>query len=367
MLFIIIIAITIILAILFLGHWVLYWFLLAVFPEVNGHLLALRIVLGILWVSFLIASLVAEKFNNATSRILYKLASIWLGFFLYLIIAAGIYAIALILFPGTPAQIMSLLGACLMLAAIIIGIYGIYHANRVQTTRITVSLKNIPPSWKSRKAIFLSDVHLGQIRGTKFAERIICKIQAMKPDIVLIGGDLYDGVKVDAAKIIDPFHKLRVPLGTYFITGNHEEFSDNAKYLSAIKDVGITTLMDEKVIIDGIQLIGVDYAHTTKKPAYDAILQKLAIDSNIPSILLKHVPSNLQIAEQHGISLHLSGHTHRAQVFPFTFLTKWIFKGFDYGLHPLNAMQVYTSSGIGTWGPPFRVCTKSEIVEITFQ
>jgi predicted MPP superfamily phosphohydrolase len=86
----------------------------------------------------------------------------------------------------------------------------------------------------------------------------------------------------------------------------------------------------------------------------------------MPSILLKHQPDLLGVAESNGVSLQLSGHTHKAQMFPLSLITKWIYHGFDYGLHRFGNMQIYTSSGVGTWGPPLRVGTKAEIVRITF-
>jgi predicted MPP superfamily phosphohydrolase len=367
MAFFFIIAIAVVLAILFFGHLAVYWFLISVFPVNGGLLFAVQIIIGILWLSFIAASVISQKFNNATTRTLYKISAAWLGFFAYLLIGACVYAIAVALFPASSPQIMSLIGETLILVAIIVGIYGIINANRIQITSIKVSIPNLPKRWKSRKAVFVSDLHLGQVRGAPFAERIVSKIQELNPEIVFIGGDLYDGIAVDVHRVIEPFSRLKVPLGIYFIMGNHEEFSDNSKYLSAIRGIGIKTLMDEKVMIDDVQLIGVDYKHASKKEVFDGILQSLHIDRKTPSILLKHVPSDLDVALKNGVTLQLSGHTHRAQIFPFTFLAHWIFKGFDYGLHPLGSMQVYTSSGVGTWGPPLRVGTKSEIVEILFQ
>jgi predicted MPP superfamily phosphohydrolase len=107
--------------------------------------------------------------------------------------------------------------------------------------------------------------------------------------------------------------------------------------------------------------------HASKKTRFEDILQNLQIDRTLPSILLKHVPSHLDVARKNGITLQLSGHTHRAQMFPFNLFTYLIYRGFDYGLHALGSMQVYTSSGVGTWGPPLRVGTRSEIVEILFR
>ncbi len=363
----IVIAIAVILVILFLGHWALYWFILSVFPAVYGHLTALRIILGILWISFVLASVISQKSNNIFTRTLYKISAVWLGLFMYLLIGAFLYVLAMAIFPLSSHGIASIIGEILIGSAVIVGVYGIINANRIRITFVNVPMPNLPEVWKSRKAVFISDLHLGQVRGVAFTKRIVSKIGELKPDLIFIGGDLYDGVAMDAEEMIKPFSKLQVPLGIYFITGNHEEFSDNSEYLSVIRDSGIKTLMDEKVIIDGVQLIGVDYARTSKKEVFDKILKDLNINRETPSILLKHVPSDLNVALKNGISLQLSGHTHRAQVFPFNFLTPAIFKGFDYGLHSLESMQVYTSSGVGTWGPPLRVGTKAEIVKIMFQ
>jgi predicted MPP superfamily phosphohydrolase len=367
MVLIIVIALVVLPAVLFFGHLALYGFLISVFPALGLHLLAFRIILGVLWISFIVASLFSQKFNTIGTRALYRISAVWLGFFLYLLLAACVYSVALAIVPALPLQTSSLIGEILIGIAGVVGIYGIINANHIRTTSIKVSIPNLPEVWKSRKAVFVSDLHLGQVRAAPFAKHIASKISELKPDIVFIGGDVYDGVAVDAKGVIEPLSGLKIPLGVYFVTGNHEEFFDNSKYLSAIREADIKTLMDEKVVIDGVQIIGVDYAHSSKKTAFDGILQNLHIDREVPSILLKHVPSDLDVAERHGIMLQLSGHTHRAQAFPFTYLTRWIFKGFDYGLRSLRAMQVYTSSGVGTWGPPIRVGTKSEIVEIMFR
>jgi predicted MPP superfamily phosphohydrolase len=114
-------------------------------------------------------------------------------------------------------------------------------------------------------------------------------------------------------------------------------------------------------------LIGVTY-HTLANPQrLHAALQGAAPQSNGASVLLAHAPHNLAIAEQMGISLQLSGHTHCGQTFPFTWITKRIFRQYTYGLHRHGNLSVYTSSGAGTWGPPMRVGSKPEIVLIRFE
>lgn len=356
----------VILAILFLGYTVFYSALISIFYISNPqHSLILKIVLGTLWLSFIAASLISLKFNNVLTQILYKISAVWLGFFVYLFLAACLYAAIVTLFPTAPTT-TSIIGKSLLGIAAIISAYGLIHAQQIKITSIKVPMPNLPAEWKSRKAVWVSDLHLGQIYGASFSAHVVSEIQKLKPDIVFIGGDLYDGVTVDTEKIIQPFRELQVPLGTYFITGNHEEFSDNSKYLSAIRKTGIKILMDEKIEIDGLQIIGVDNSTAAKKVNFEKILRSLNINQTLPSILLKHEPTNLDIAEQNGISLEIAGHTHRAQMFPFNFVTKLIYRGFDYGRHTFGKMSVYTSSGVGTWGPPLRIGTQSEIIQIQF-
>jgi predicted MPP superfamily phosphohydrolase len=120
-------------------------------------------------------------------------------------------------------------------------------------------------------------------------------------------------------------------------------------------------------MINDLQLIGVDDRDSINAIKFQTILSNLKIDKNKPAILLKHQPSQLNIAENAGISLQISGHTHRAQIFPLNIFTNLIFKGYDYGLRRWNKMIVYTSSGVGTWGPPMRVGSDSEIAVFEFR
>ncbi len=121
------------------------------------------------------------------------------------------------------------------------------------------------------------------------------------------------------------------------------------------------------VTIDGLQIAGVSYSDSGSPIRLRAILESLHLDPGRASILLNHVPSRLSIVEQAGISLQISGHTHSGQLFPFTFFTRRAFGNFTYGLHRFGKLQVYTSSGAGSWGPPMRVGTRPEVVLFTFE
>ena len=160
-----------------------------------------------------------------------------------------------------------------------------------------------------------------------------------------------------------PYNLRLIPI---FITGNHEEFRNDKHFLDAIKNVGIRVLNNEMVVVDGLQIIGVDDRDSTNRVKFESVLSALNIDKNKPSILLKHQPFQLDEAANAGISIQISGHTHKAQVFPLNIFTQLIFKGYDYGLKMYDKMIVYTSSGVGTWGPPLRVGSDSEIVVFKF-
>jgi predicted MPP superfamily phosphohydrolase len=197
--------------------------------------------------------------------------------------------------------------------------------------------------------------------------KIVKKINQVKPAALFVGGDLYDGVRCDADKLIAPFKDVHAPLGTYFISGNHEYIRDTEVFFNAIRNAGMRILKNEKIDLRGIQLVGVDFNDVDKKEHFDEILDGARIDPKSPSILLKHVPEYLDVSEKHGVSFQMSGHTHRGQFFPLSLITRKIYGGYDYGLKKRGDMWVYTSSGVGTWMSPFRLGTKSEMVVVTFE
>jgi hypothetical protein len=240
------------------------------------------------------------------------------------------------------------------------------NARWIRVRRITVSLDNLPDEWHGRKALLMSDLHLGNINGTGFSRRLVALANRLRPDIVFLPGDLFDGTKADLDLLVAPFKDLTAPLGTYFSTGNHEEFTDPAHYIEAVSRAGIRVLNSERVTVDGLHILGIAYGDSTYPMRARATLETLSPGSGQASILLSHAPIRLPVVDQAGISLQLSGHTHGGQLFPYTFFTRRIFGRFTHGLHNFGALQVYTSTGAGTWGPPMRVGTQPEIVLLEF-
>ncbi len=356
-------------SILFLGHWFLYKTLVPFFGVAHpAKLWILRVAVGGLSISLVASSLFSFNYSNLLVRNLYTASVSWLGI-LYLLVLASVLswiiygAMKLFHFPlDRRILIIILIGI-----ALIASLYGFRNAGVIRIKTVNLPLPNLPTTWKDKTAVWISDIHLGQVRNYRFAQHIAKRIQDLRPDIVFIGGDLYDGGEaMDLSHMVEPLSQIASSYGSYFITGNHEEFYDNTPYLQAVRRAGIRVLDNEKVEIDGLQIIGVGYRDSRNQEQFRTILQRMKIDRRKPSILLKHAPFDLEIARDQGISAQLSGHTHQGQVFLFRLITSWIYKGYDYGLKRFGDFLIYTSSGVGTWGPPMRIDTKPEIVVIKF-
>jgi hypothetical protein len=174
-------------------------------------------------------------------------------------------------------------------------------------------------------------------------------------------------MKTDPNLLAAPFKELSPPFGVYYATGNHDEFGDTAQYIEALTRAGVRVLANEKVIVDGVAIVGVLYGDSTYPIRLRARLEAMRPGPGQASILLNHVPTRLPIVEEAGFSLQISGHTHCGQLFPFTWFTRRVFGNFTYGLQRFGALQVYTSCGAGTWGPPMRVGTYPEMVLLQFE
>jgi len=319
-------------------------------------------------VSFVSASLLAFRYTSWPVRAFYKIAAIWLGWLTFLVLAAipawVVFGISMLMsIPMNFHRVVERLFG----AAIIVGIYATLNSNWTRITRIALQLPNLPPAWRGRRLALISDIHLGHVRNGSFLRRMVSRILHEQPDAVLIAGDLYDGTPLDVERAAEPLRKLQAPLGVYFIAGNHEQFGDDTKYLRAVENAGVRVLRDEKVELEGLQIVGVSYRDSAFPAVLAATFRDLKIDRNRASIFLTHAPDHAEIAEAAGFSLQLCGHTHLGQYIPFTWIVRRIYGQLAYGLSRFRNMQTFTSSGAGTWGPPLRLGSNPEIVILQFE
>ncbi len=328
----------------------------------------IKLGLGVLSVSFVAASLLAYRYTNAPLRAFYRAAAVWMGMLTFLFFAA---VFSWIIFGAA-----RLLGQdvnfhrtveFLFAGAAVAGVSGVINASWTRITRATVRLANLPVAWRGRTAALISDVHLGHVRNGNFLRRMIRKILREQPDAIFIAGDLYDGTAIDAHRAAEPLSALAAPQGVYFVAGNHEQFRDDSKYLNAITAAGVRVLSNEKVEADGLQIAGVSYLSATHGAHFASVLRDIRLDHDRASILLTHAPDHPEVAEAAGVSLQLSGHTHLGQFVPWSWMARRVYRQFVYGLSRIGNMQVFTSSGAGTWGPPLRLGSNPEIVVLQFE
>ncbi len=356
-------------AVMLAAHWFVYeTFHLFWGPMAASAQTGLALGATVLSFSFLAATLLAFRTNNILVRLVYRVAAVWLGALNFFVLAAVASWLVHGFVLATSVEIPSrwIAGATFGAGALVT-LWGVANANWVRVKKISVRLPNLPDAWRGRTAVLASDLHLGHVHHRGFSHRIVRKIGALKPDVVFLAGDFFDGTQVDAREVAAPWKYLHAPFGTYFVTGNHELFRGESVYVDALRLTGIRVLQNEKVLTDGLQILGVHYHHATHAEHFRSVLAHLAIDPQAASILLTHAPDRPAIATEAGIGLQLSGHTHRGQFFPFSSITRRIYGQFTYGLSRLGETQFYVSSGAGTWGPPLRIGSQAEIVQITFE
>lgn len=364
--------VSVVQSILFLGHGILYVTASYFWGGAAASWQA-KLALGLLSISFVAASLRGWYSYHPLVRIFYAAAAVWLGFASFFLLASVICWLVLGL--STIAGLhwhTACIADVVFAAAALTGLYGIFNAARPRVTRLSVTLPNLPSQWRGRTAAMVSDLHLGHVRNVRFAQRIVRKLAELKPDIIFIAGDLYDGVAADFEKLAQPWKTLvssqqAASRGVFYIAGNHEEFYRNAEYLPSLLKSGVKVLNNEKVEIDGLQLAGVHYRDAAHPERYRGVLQNMKLDRQRASILLLHAPVQLPISDEEGVSLQFSGHTHGGQFFPWIFIARRVWGKVNHGLSRFGNLQVYTSYGVGSWGPPFRVGTWPEIVLVKFE
>lgn len=356
-------------AIIGLCHYLVYKTAVHALPLTENGRFWLGVSLVVLSVLFFTSTILTMKFSGLIISTIYTIGAFWLGTLFFLFVATVIISLVVLINSRIGFTLpVNWISAGLFALAVIMSFYAAWNGTRIQRTTIEVEILNLPSLWDGKKIAFFADSHFGNLKNIGLAKQISKVITEEKPELVLIGGDIFDGPKIDSNKTAQAMAGFSKTIPTYFVTGNHEYYGAKAEFLKSLVDVADMKLLDDsKVLIDGLAIVGLDYQNTTTTEGTKAALKKAVVVPTEPTIIVKHVPLNLEPLEESGASLSLFGHTHRGQLFPFSLLTKRIYKGFDYGLKKFGAMSVYTTSGAGTWGPPQRLGTQSEIVFITLK
>lgn len=351
------------------GHVLIYLFLVKIFGlGLFSWRLTLIIALIVLFCSVLISSYLIHKWDNLFTRSYYIFSTLWLGVLVNIAIMAAMVILLKIAMSGFGVVLSPVIyRSFFLIGLVLISGLGIYRAMVPAVTEYEVKIKDLPEAWEGKKIVHISDVHLGPVYREKFLDKLIDKINTLEPEAVFITGDFFDGIEADFSWLNHPLGKIKAPRGMYYGFGNHDLYLGFDKALKLMEGNPIIVLDDNMTVVDGLQIIGINYSFSSDFNLEKEILSKVGYDATRPSLLMFHTPKNIALAKAAGIDLQLSGHTHDGQMFPFNVVANWAHKGYGYGLFEEGEFNLIVSSGVGTWGPPMRTASRSEIVSITLR
>jgi uncharacterized protein len=309
----------------------------------------------------------------------YWAGTMWLAVLLYLFIAVLFFDLLRLVnlgFHFLPSQdtiqylqlkqitLAGTLSVIFMLLA-----YGKWNAAHPGLKKLEVAVHKHAGSVKQLNLVMVSDIHLGSLFGKRKVERMVESINALHPDLVLLVGDILD----EAQNPI--FHdntgaslkNIQSALGVYAVTGNHEYIGGVNAAVKYLETLNVKFLRDTSELINNsFYLAGREDKDSGRslgreRKTLSEVLN--GINHQLPIILLDHQPYHLEEAQNNGVDLQLSGHTHNGQFWPFNQITKKVYE-ISWGYLQKGATHVYVSCGYGTWGPPVRVGNKPEIVQI---
>lgn len=342
--------------------------------------------------SSLLTSFLIRK-PPAFHRFLKNTANYFQGTFLYILIVIVTTDLARLILKHTlhpdwlyTRKAFVLTGAICTLLIIGISVYGILNQWNLKTKTYDVKVDKQVEGTDSLKIVLLADIHFGYSIGEKNAELLVNAINAQKPDLVCIAGDIFDneyeGLK-NPEKTASILRSIRSRYGVYACWGNHDlnepilagftfrsanEDYEDPRMTQFLKDANIRLLNDETVLIDDrFYLTGRKdpsrcrkMADTRKSPSQ---LTK-SLDLSRPVIFMDHQPGELDEVASSGADLDLCGHTHDGQLFPLNIITGLVWEN-SCGYLKKGNMHNIVTSGVGIWGPNMRTATNSEICAIT--
>lgn len=329
------------------------------------------------FLSYIAGRFLERRFLNSVSAIFVWVGSFWLGamvYYLLFVILIDIVRLFNLFFGFLPAFFYSagyqlLFFLIVNASVILIVILGYLNASNPVIKKLNININKNAGVLKSLKIVMASDIHLGTIINRKRSKNIVGMINTLEPDIILLPGDVVDE---DIESVVkqncgEDLRALRAKYGVYAITGNHEYIGGVEPSVEYLTEHGLIELRDRTVkIADSFYIVGREdrasngFAGILRKPL-NQLLE--GVDKSLPLILMDHQPVKLEEAENDGIDLQLSGHTHHGQLWPFNFITKKLYE-VSMGYKQKGNTHYYVSCGVGSWGPPIRTGNRPEIVQI---
>lgn len=322
--------------------------------------------------SYIISMSLTKYLSQNLANFFSLIGSYWIGFIMYSSLVFPILGLINFILKKTSffnnrVYIMeTILVNLLFIILIVIGSYNA-KSSYVKSFDIKINKENLK---EPLNIVMVSDIHLGNIIKNNNLKNMVNEINDLNPDLVIIAGDIIDS---DITPFLNhnmtvEFSNIKSKYGTFAVLGNHDILTkEEDTIVNLLKENSVTVLRDESVLInDEFYIIGRDditVSRYSNKPR--ATLEDLTkdLDKSKPLIVIDHNPKYIDESLDANIDLQLSGHTHRGQIIPGNLVTNKIFE-VDYGYLKNDNLNVVVSSGYGTWGPPIRLGSRSEIVQI---
>lgn len=276
--------------------------------------------------------------------------------------------------PELSAFAFGLEGTLLLFAMIAAALFAgawIHHLGP-RIVRVQIPILNLAAEFEGLTIAHVSDLHIDPSTRINAVKKITDQVLSLRPSFVALTGDIGDGnlgESLSALKELAPLTK--VPLGGFYVTGNHEFYSDGLSWVRAMKEFGFKTLMNSNEVLqmNGKKLLvaGVLDPAAAMAIPNGAPDPRKALGSHqqmSPKIMLAHQPGIAGAASELGFDLQLSGHTHAGQFFPWTLIIGRVHE-FAQGLGRKGKMWVYVNPGTGSWGPKIRLGSRTEITLLT--
>lgn len=326
--------------------------------------------------SFIIGKFVERKRVSLFTDVMIWIGSFWFAFILYFFLSIVLldvlrlinWTFNIVTFTPEQYPIIKLWVFIGVKSLVFLSVlYGYLNAKTIRVKTFDLAINKNNPLHKELNIVMASDIHLGTIIGRKPTRKIVELINSLKPDIILLPGDIIDSevepvVKQDLGSVL---RELSATYGVFGVTGNHEYIGGVEEAVKYIRAHDVDLLRDEVREIAGVTIIGrEDRSYKSKNGDRRKSLDELAanIDHTKPLIIMDHQPFHLEEAEAIGADLQVSGHTHHGQMWPLSFITKRMYE-MSWGYIKKSNTHIYVSSGAGSWGPPVKIGNHAEIIQ----
>lgn len=274
-----------------------------------------------------------------------------------------------LLFAG-PAERIALTAAVLGPTA-----WGVGEAVAVPAVREhEITVRRLPSELDGLRVAQISDLHMSSLLRRDWVAAVVELTNAQRPDLIVLTGDMVDGLPRTRMESAGELRRLAAPLGVLACVGNHEYYSGYAAWVKVFRELGLRMLLNSHatLAVNGRELVvaGVTdpVAETFGLPGPDLEAALAGAPETAPCILLEHRPGMAPRSARQGVALQLSGHTHGGQAPGLRELVGAFNNGFLRGWYNVEDMPLYVSPGAGLWGGfPIRITTPSEIAVFTLR